>query len=109
MSVVTPEGPVTSFVNDRARPQAQAVGANFSDGGTTVAALAILSDPANIGERAPWYLINSAEMRFVDPAVLAPAVRTMKAGEAWTLRYRVMVSRAAFTPASLRAAIADWR
>ena len=109
MSVVTPDGPVTNFVNDRARPNASAVGCNFADKGTTVAALAILSDPANIGELAPWYLINSAEMRFADPAVLAPAVRTMTPGEAWTLHYQIAISRAAWTPASLRAAIARWR
>jgi hypothetical protein len=109
MSVVTPDGPVTSFVNDRARPNAAAVGCNFADGGTTVAAVAILSDPANIADKAPWYLINSPEMRFADPAILAPAVRTLKAGESWRLRYRIVVSRAAWTPESLRAALASWR
>lgn len=109
MTVVSPEGPVTNFVGDRARPNTRAVGCNFADNGTTVAALAILSDPANIGEKAPWYLINSAEMRFADPAVLAPAIKTMKAGENWTLRYRLVVSRTAWTPESLTAAIANWK
>lgn len=109
MSVVTPEGPVTNFVNDRARPNAAAVGCNFADGDKTVAALAILSDPANIGEKAPWYLINNPTMRFADPAVLAPAVRTMKAGEEWTLRYQVAVSRTAWTPETLTAALRRWR
>jgi hypothetical protein len=109
MSVVTPDGPVTNFVNDRARPNAAAVGCNFADGGTTVAALAILSDPANIGENAPWYLINNPTMRFADPAVLAPAVRTMKAGETWTLHYLVAISRTAWTPASLTDALRRWR
>lgn len=108
MSIVTPDGPVTEFVGNRARPNASAVGCNFADNGTTVAALAILSDPANIGERAPWYLIDDPVMRFADPAVLAPAVRTMKAGETWVLHYRIVVSRSAFTPASLGAAVKAW-
>lgn len=109
MSVVTPEGPVTSFVNDRARPNAAAVGCNFAEGDTTVAALAILSDPGNIGEKAPWYLINNPTMRFADPAVLAPAVRTMKAGDVWPLHYQVAISRTAWTPESLTAALGRWR
>jgi hypothetical protein len=109
MSVVSPEGPVTNFVNDRARPSTRAVGISFADGTTTVASLAILSDPANIGEQAPWYLINSAEMRFADPAILAPAVKTLKAGERWTLRYRLVVSKAAWTPDALAKAITAWR
>jgi hypothetical protein len=109
MSVVTPDGPVTEFVRDRARPAAAAVGCNFAEGGVTVAAIAIMSDPANIGERAPWYLINSPEMRFADPAVLAPAVRTLKAGEEWVLHYRIAVSRSAWTPETLGAAVKAWQ
>lgn len=109
MSVVTPEGPVTNFVSDRARPNARAVGINFAENDRTVASLAILSDPANIGEKTPWYLINSPEMRFADPAILAPAVKTMKAGEVWSLRYRLVVSRATWTPESLSQAITDWK
>ena len=45
MSVVTPDGPVTEFVGNRARPNASAVGCNFAEGGTTVAALAIPERP----------------------------------------------------------------
>jgi hypothetical protein len=109
MSVVSPEGPVVNFVGDRARPNARAIATHFADNGTIVASLAILSDPANIGEKAPWYLINSAEMRFANPAILAPAIKTMKAGETWALRYRLVVSRAAWTPESLSKAISAWK
>ena len=108
MTVVTTDGPVATFVNDRARPSASGVGCNFADGGTDVGAIAILSDPANMGERAPWYLINNPTMRFADPAILAPAVRTLNAGERWTLHYQVAIRRAAWTPAGLRAAMAAW-
>jgi hypothetical protein len=108
MSVVTPDGPVTNFVTDRARPNAAAVGCTFADGDRIVAALAILSDPANIAPAAPWYLIDNPTMRFANPSVLAPAVRTLRAGEQWTLHYRVLVGRQAWTPASLSAAVRDW-
>jgi hypothetical protein len=109
MSIVTPEGPVTEFVRNRARPAARAVGANFAGPGGTVGAIAVLSDPANIGEQAPWYLINDPTMRFVDPAILAPAVRRLAAGEQWNLNYRIAVRRSAWTPELLRAAFMDWR
>jgi hypothetical protein len=105
MTLVSTEGPVTEFTRNRARPSAAAVAANFADNGTHVGGIAMLSDPANIGERAPWYLINEPAMRFMDPAVLAPAVRTLKAGEIWMLRYRIVLSKTAWTPESLGAAM----
>lgn len=108
MHVVTTDGPITEFVSDRARPNAPAVAANFSDNGRVVGAIAILSDAANIGERAPWYIINNDTMRFLDPAILAPAVRTLKPGEAWTLTYRIAIRRTAWTPELLKAALAAW-
>ncbi|MCC6988756.1 MAG: PmoA family protein, partial [Acidobacteria bacterium] len=108
MTVVTTDGPITEYVSDRARPNAPAVGATFTDNGRVVGAIAILSDAANIGERAPWYIINNNTMRFIDPAILAPAVRTLKPGETWTLAYRIAVRRSAWTPERLRAALAAW-
>jgi len=109
MTLVSTEGPVTEFTRNRARPHAAGVGANFAENGVHVGGIAILSDPANIGERAPWYLINEPAMRFIDPAVLAPAVRTLKAGEIWTLTYRILLSKAVWTPESLRAAVGAWK
>ena len=100
---------IDEFASDRARPQAPAVAANFVDGGRQLGGLAILSDPANAGERAPWYLINAPEgMRFMCAAVLAPQVRKLAPGEEWTLNYRIVVQRIAWTPATLRAATQSW-
>lgn len=110
MSVVTPDGPVTQFASDRARPASSAVAANFKDGGRDVGAIAILSDPANIAGRAPWYVINSEKaMRFLCAAVLAPQVRTLAANGEWHLNYRIEIQRAPFTPETLRAAVAKWK
>lgn len=109
MSVVTSEGPVDQFVNDRARPNAAAAAANFSDAGKVVGAIAILSDAGNIGEKAPWYIINNDTMRFLDPAILAPAIKTMKPGEEWKLDYRIAIRKSAWTPELLRAALAAWK
>lgn len=39
-------------------------------------------------------------------AGLAPLVRTLTPGETWTLRYRIVIGRDAFTPVSLPEAIA---
>ncbi len=108
MSVVSTDGPITNFVSDRARPSAPAVACIFSDNGTVVGAIALMSDPANIGERAPWYLIDNPTMRFADPAILAPAVRTLEPGEVWDLHYRIAITRTAWTPEALRAAWATW-
>lgn len=109
MSVVTPDGPVTQFASDRARPAASAVAANFKDGARDVGAIAILSDPANIGEKASWYVINSATaMRFLCAAVLAPQVRTLPPGGEWRLHYRIAVQRRPWTPETLRAAVTQW-
>ena len=102
MSVVTPNGKVSSFERDRARPNAQAVAANFSDASRAVGSIAILSDPANIGAEAPWYIINAPEgMRFICAAVLAPAIKKLAPNERWNLNYRISVQAKPFTPETL--------
>ena len=103
------EGPVTEVTRNRARPNAAAVAANFAENGTHAASIAMISDPTNIAERAPWYLVNEPAMRFIDPAVLAPAVRTLAPGKEWVLTYRIILSKAEWTPESLRAAVAAWK
>ena len=110
MSVMSTEGPITDFPGSRARPNAAAVAGNFTDGDTPIGGIAILSDPANIGEKAPWYIINQERdtFRFICAAVLAPAIRTLPAGAQWNLRYRVAVRRAPWTADALRAAVGNW-
>jgi hypothetical protein len=108
MAMVTADGPVTTFANNRARPNSAAVGCNFSEAGNDVGALAILSDPANCGGKSPWYLISSDEFRFADAAILAPKVVRLAAGGEWKLHYRIAVRRVAWTPEALNTALAAW-
>ena len=106
MSVMTTEGPVTEFRGERARPNAAAVAGNFSLGGRDLGGVAILSDPANIAEKAPWYIIdNKRDFRFICAAILAPAVRTIPPNGELALRYRVAIKPTAWTQAELRSAV----
>lgn len=108
VTYVTPEAVIKEFASNRARPNAAAVGVNFAEGDKAVGSLAILSNPVNIGEKAPWYLIKSGEMHFVCAAILAPKPIQLAAGERWNLRYRVVVQPQAWTPESLGAKQAAW-
>jgi hypothetical protein len=101
LSVVCSTGLVTHFESDRARPNAAAVGCNFSDGTNVIGGIAIFSDPKNAGENAPWYLINSDKMRFACAAILAPKILTLKPGEKMNLHYRITVRREPWTSEAL--------
>ena len=102
MSVVCSTGLVTHFESDRARPNAAAVGCNFSDGTNVVGGIAIFSDPQNAGENAPWYLINSEKMRFACAAILAPKILTLAPNEKMNLDYRIVVQPKAWTTNELQ-------
>jgi len=101
-SALCSTGAVSQFVNDRARPFAPAVAFNFGRDGTDLGGMAIFSDPANAGENAPWYIVNSKDMRFACAAILAPKIKTLKADEEMKLHYRIAVSPKAWTVDSLR-------
>lgn len=103
MSVVTTTEPVSRFESDRARPNAPAVGCNFSDGTNQLGGIGIFSDPKNAGENATWYLINSDKMRFACPSILAPKILTLKPGQKFNLHYRITVRKQPWTPEALRA------
>jgi len=102
MSVMTTEGPVTEFRGERARPNAEAVAGNFSLDGRDLGGVAILSDPANITQKAPWYIIdNKRDFRFICAAILAPAVRTIPPNGELALRYRVALKPTSWTRQAL--------
>jgi hypothetical protein len=110
MTVVSTDGPITEFSGNRARPNAAAVAGNFTRDGADVGGMAMLSDPANMGEKAPWYIINQgADFRFIDEAILAPKVLHFAPGQTWHLRYRIGVQRSAWTQQQLVDAMRVWR
>lgn len=102
-SVVCSTGMVNQFVNERARPNASAIACNFAEGSRDAGGIAIFSDPANAGENAPWYIVNSQQMRFACAAILAPKFITLKPGEELKLHYRISVRSQAWTPEALKA------
>ena len=102
-SALCSTGRVDRFDSDRARPSAPAVAFNFTDQGKEVGGIAIFSDPANAGENAPWYIVNSRQMRFACAAILAPKIITLKPGGKMSLRYRIAVRPGAWSPESLAA------
>ena len=106
--VVSSIGPVNRFVSDRARPAAPAVACNFTDGDKDIGGIAIFSDPANSGENAPWYIINSVQMRFVCAAVLAPKIITLPADGKMDLHYQIAVRPKAWTPEALQEGQTEW-
>jgi quercetin dioxygenase-like cupin family protein len=109
MTVVTPDGPVSRYENERARPAAPIVGSNFMRDGRPVGSLAIWSNPDNLAGAAPWYVINAAEgMRFVCAAVLAPKVRKLDPAGEWRLQYRMAVQADPWTPQALADKAAEW-
>ncbi len=110
VSMLSTAGPVTNFVSDRARPAAPAVAFNFTQGAKVAGGLAILSDKANAGENAPWYLINEAKrtFRFACAAILAPRPLTLPAGGQMDLNYCISIQPQAWTVESLRAGQAHW-
>ena len=101
-SALCSTGRVDRFESDRARPSAPAVAFNFAEEGNEIGGIAIFSDPANAGENAPWYIVNSKQMRFACAAILAPKVVTLKPGEEMKLRYRIAIQPKAWTVESLR-------
>jgi len=114
MSVVSTGGAVDKFENSRARPNAPAVGCNFTKDGEEMGAIGIFSDPANIRADAPWYLINDNTtnngegFRFACAAILAPKIMTLRAGETVDLHYQIALAPKAWTPESLKAEFDRW-
>jgi len=98
---ITLEGPVEHFETNRARPNSKAAACNVTQGGRTDG-VAILSHVSNTGGDSPWYMINSAAMRWFSPALLAPAPKKVAPHETFGWRFRVCTQAGAWTPADLR-------
>lgn len=107
LELVTPDGVVTRFAHERARPSAAALGCNLSVGGQALGGVAMLNlEPATgAAKPIPWYAVNAPGMRFVCAALLAPQPLSLEAGATLDLCYRILVRPTAWTPEALRAAV----
>lgn len=87
---MTSDGPVTTWTDDRYRGRHTALDYSGLIEGRP-AGIAIIDHPANPRSPSPWYVIRSAEMSFFTPALLCYERLVLKAGDAFVLRYRVLV------------------
>ena len=65
--------------------------------------IAMVDHPDNLNSPSPWYIIDNKMMKYFSPAVLCYHPHTLKAGEAMTLRYRVIAHPGRWNVARLRA------
>ncbi len=68
------------------------------------AGIAILDAPGNVNSPSPWYAISDSSMHYFSPAVVQDHPYTLKAGQSFTLRYRVVIHPGRWSSAQLRAA-----
>jgi hypothetical protein len=101
VSLWTEREAIKEFVNNRARPDALALGANLGREGKIIGAVAIVSAPSNCSKGSPWYAAVSGEMQYFCSAILAPKPISMNAGETLDLRYRIVVRPQAWVSAEL--------
>jgi hypothetical protein len=102
ISFVSSAGAAVDFKDNRWRPNAAAVAANLAHEGRDVGGIAIVSDPANSGVAAPWYVVKEQQMRFLCAAVLAPKPLQLAAGEELNLHYTIALRRPAWTAEALQ-------
>jgi hypothetical protein len=84
----TVEAPIV-FAEGRYRGKATALDYSGAIDGRA-AGIAIVDHPKNLNSPSPWYVINENVMYYFSPAVLCYGPYTLKAGQSFTLRYRVV-------------------
>lgn len=101
LRLTTDQGPAGPFENDRYRGRHDGLDCSGLAGGRP-AGLAILDHPSNPRSPVAWYVVHSAVMSFLNPALLSPAPLVLRAGERLTLRYRILVHPGPWDAARLR-------
>lgn len=102
VTAVTPRGTISEYIQDRSRPTASVVAFNLRREGELLGGVAIVSDPKNSGREAPWYIVNSTQMRWVCAAVLAPKPLHYEPGAEWDLHYQILLRPADWMPEDLQ-------
>lgn len=88
--VMTSEGPVTAWTNDRYRGKHSALDFSGLVGGRA-AGIAVVDHPANPRSPTPWYVIDAPGFGWFTPALLCYEPMALRKGEMLVLRYRVLV------------------
>lgn len=99
--VMTSDGPVVAWTNDRYRGRHAALDySGLVDG--RPAGIAIIDHPENPRSPTPWYVISSTAFSWFTPALLCYGPLTLHAGDSLVLRYRVLVHPGRFDAERLR-------
>lgn len=99
--IMTGDGPIGEMPDDRYRGRHTAMDySGLVDG--EPAGVAILDHPANPRSPTPWYVVRSEPMSFFTPAVLCYGPMSLRAGESFILRYRILVHSGRWDAARLR-------
>jgi hypothetical protein len=102
--VLPSEGDVT-WTQETYRTRAVAMEYSGTVDGQEVG-VAILAHSANLNAPSPWYAIQSNPMKFFSPAVLQAGPHALKAGESFTLRYRLVIHPGRWSAERLKLAAA---
>jgi hypothetical protein len=104
VSFLTAEGAITTFKDNRARPETVAVAANFTENGKPVGGIVVASSIGRDAAKVPWYVVDAsstdAQMRFFNQSLLAPKVIRLAPGEKLHLDYQIGIAPA-WTPETL--------
>ena len=87
---VSTSGDPAAWTGNELRTKATAMDYHGMFGGKR-AGIAILDHPTSLNAPSPWYAIRSNVMSFFSPAVICYGPHTMKPGETFTLRYRIII------------------
>lgn len=99
--IMTSDGPVLEMPDDRYRGRHTAMDySGLVDG--EPAGIAIVDHPANPRSPTPWYVVRSEVMSFFTPAVLCYGPMSLRPGESFILRYRILVHPGRWDAARLR-------
>ena len=86
----TDEGPVEFNRQSRYRGRSLALDYHGLIDGQPLG-VAICDHPGNVNSPTPWYVIRAQPMSYFSPAMICYGPHTLKAGQSFTLRYRVIV------------------
>ncbi len=67
--------------------------------------VAFVDHPKNLNAPSPWWIIDSKQMKYLNPSVLGSGPHTLKAGQSMTLRYRALVHFGRWDAGRLRAEV----